>query len=852
VSEIRAGRAILLCVALTVTALLAPAAANGATITPSITGLDDFDPVTPDATCSLREAIQAANGNADFGGCDTGAEVSGPYGNDIVRLVAGVTYARTITGAFEDLNATGDLDVLSNITFTVFGAGGAIIQGNGSDTGDRVLHIPTGGVSASFSDVTIRNGVADGEPGGGISNGGGSLDLLNSTVSGNSTEGGNSGGGVVTSGSGATTTLTNVTVSGNSASDSGGGLLNSGGATTTLNNVTVTDNEADPTQGDGGGIQSDGNVNLRNSLVAGNTTGGVNDCFGAVTSLGHNLIGSCGFTPATGDVSNVPAGVGPLANNGGPAQTHELLPGSAAIDGGDPAAPGSGGSACAATDQRGIARPQGPRCDIGAFEVGTITPTITADEFGGGGGCALREAIEAANTDGNFGGCAFPIDIGHDRIQLAGGATYARTLLDTAGSEDLNAQGDLDIRSEDLSIAGGSGGSVIEGTGAASGDRVLAIRPTGAGSAIIVGISGVTIRNGRADSGGLGPIGGGILNLSTLNLANSTVSGNSTSSSGGGILSGGPTTLTNVTISGNSADNNAGGFACDPCGTPTTFNNVTVTGNTADANAAGGGDGGGLFRISGTLNLRNTIVAANTDASPTGTVAPDCFGPVPAFTSLGHNLIGNTANCTFTANTGDAFNTAAGLGPLADNGGPTQTHALLAGSAAIDTGNPAAPGSAIDSCATTDQRGFPRPQGTACDKGAFEVADTDADGVLDTDDNCPAVANANQANNDGDAQGDACDPDDDNDGVLDGPDNCDTVANPGQEDNDGDGIGNACDPTPGSPPQPAPAPLATPPPATTFDLAAAIKSCKKKFPGKAKAKKRKKCIKKARAKAASG
>lgn len=77
--------------------------------------------------------------------------------------------------------------------------------------------------------------------------------------------------------------------------------------------------------------------------------------------------------------------------------------------------------------------------------------------------------------------------------------------------------------------------------------------------------------------------------------------------------------------------------------------------------------------------------------------------------------------------------------------------------------------------------------------------DTDGDGVLDTIDNCPAIANAAQTNTDGDALGDACDPDDDNDGVLDGVDNCPLDANPTQEDTDNDGLGNPCDPTPVGP-----------------------------------------------------
>ncbi len=78
--------------------------------------------------------------------------------------------------------------------------------------------------------------------------------------------------------------------------------------------------------------------------------------------------------------------------------------------------------------------------------------------------------------------------------------------------------------------------------------------------------------------------------------------------------------------------------------------------------------------------------------------------------------------------------------------------------------------------------------------------DTDGDGVKNGDDNCPTVANADQADTDGDLVGDACDTDDDGDGVLDGQDNCPLVPNADQGNRDGDSVGDACDPTPGSTP----------------------------------------------------
>lgn len=77
--------------------------------------------------------------------------------------------------------------------------------------------------------------------------------------------------------------------------------------------------------------------------------------------------------------------------------------------------------------------------------------------------------------------------------------------------------------------------------------------------------------------------------------------------------------------------------------------------------------------------------------------------------------------------------------------------------------------------------------------GLQDDDDDDNDGILDVDDNCPLIANANQADNDGDGEGDVCDPDDDNDGILDVDDNCPFVANANQTDDDNDGIGNVCD-----------------------------------------------------------
>ena len=131
-----------------------------------------------------------------------------------------------------------------------------------------------------------------------------------------------------------------------------------------MNNTTVSNNT-----GPGGGIYNNGGtVTLKNSIVAKNNAGTV-DCGGTIGTAGYNLIGNtsgCSFTPTTGDIINQDPLLSPLV---GLFKYHTLLSGSPAIDAGNPAVPGSGGNACLAIDQRGVARPQGSTCDMGAYEI---------------------------------------------------------------------------------------------------------------------------------------------------------------------------------------------------------------------------------------------------------------------------------------------------------------------------------------------------------------------------------------------------------------------------------------------------------------------------------------------------
>jgi CSLREA domain-containing protein len=243
--------------------------------------------------------------------------------------------------------------------------------------------------------------------------------------------------------------------------------------------------------------------------------------------------------------------------------------------------------------------------------------------------------------------------------------------------------------------------------------------------------------------------GGAIYNGGALTLLRSTLSGNRAEGQddflgghGGalangfirisdrdepGLPGGAHAVITNSTLSGNSADVDGGAIFNQADAGPSTvwLNSVTIVGNSADADTNGTGDGGGAFNgpygAGHRIRLHNTILAGDSDR---GGQAPECAGQL---SSYGYNLVRNLTGCTLgNIATGNIIGADPKLGPLRTNGGATLTHALLAGSPAIDAANPAAPGSSDDACPTTDQRRYRRPTdgdfrgGARCDIGAFE------------------------------------------------------------------------------------------------------------------------------------
>ncbi len=234
---------------------------------------------------------------------------------------------------------------------------GSLVSGNSGASGAGIFNEGIN-AAAKISEATVSNNTSNAN-GGGINNTG-TLILERSTLDHNQAV---AGGGIDHNGS--TLALTNVTLSQNSASDNGGGLYNR--SSVTLLNVTLYANAASGPE-TGGNLYNDGDTAsaaLKNTIIAGAGAGGnCTNNFGVLASQGYNLEDAdlCGLH-AAGDLVNIDPLLGALQNNGGPTPTHLPGMGSAAIDGGT-------NTGCPLSDQRGVLRPVGSACDIGAVEAG--------------------------------------------------------------------------------------------------------------------------------------------------------------------------------------------------------------------------------------------------------------------------------------------------------------------------------------------------------------------------------------------------------------------------------------------------------------------------------------------------
>ncbi|MBL8131794.1 MAG: hypothetical protein JNL42_08040 [Anaerolineae bacterium] len=674
---------------------------GGATITRSAAGgTPDFRIMTVDVGATmLMTSLTISNGYANGG---SGIRSSGTL----------TIQDSTIANNSSDFtsNTVGGIWNLGTLTLTR-----VVVDGNGGEVGG----LRNNGTATIDYSTFSNNTAADG---GGIGNFlFAALTLDNSTITDNAAT---NGGGIANWFS-AVMTITNSTISGNSSVITGD-LHNEDSGVLTVNNSTVN-----------GGLSTfSATTNLNNTIVAGGLFPLGVSCFrstgtvSAQSSLFELGGTTCVNGVSVGNVSGDPL-LSPLADNGGTTLTHALLTGSPAIDAGSSALLPIG----VITDQRGAFFPRivSTSVDIGAVEsCPTFPHTVPA-----GDSTDLIFSIACANlspTDDviNLTPSAYTLNAVHNLDPVGPGASGLPQILPGTGMLTINGSG-----------------AAITRDGAAPDFRHFVIV-----SGASLTLNDLILTNGRADNGGA-VVSGGTLVLNRVTVTGNTatgVSGGDNGDGGGLIALGGTVTITDSTFSGNAAQDDGGAI----------YNylaSTAITGSTLSDNAATSDNGGAINNVDSVLAVFNSTITANSAGASGGGVRNTGIGSLTlthvtlsgnaaaqggavantgGITHLKNSILADSGGCfrsagiihaqnsliedgllcvngTNTANvTGDP-----NLALLANNGGPTLTHALLAGSIAINAGD----NSLIPVGVTTDQRGtgFPRILGGMVDMGAFET-----------------------------------------------------------------------------------------------------------------------------------
>ena len=681
-----------------------PTATATPTDTPTVMPTSTNTPVPAiilvDATCSLPEAIENANNN---NGANSDCEAGN--GADTIIITAAGTNNGTITLA----------STLPQITSTIIiNGGGFTISGNNRN---QIFYIAGGNLT--LSRLTLAEG--RNTYGGAINLNSGSATITNSTFKDNR---GAIASAILNSGE---LTITNSTFTGNK---DGSGVIYNWPMEQPLRirNSTFANNGATAVQISPYYSGSASNAYLRNNIMT--QSGGYSDCRtnGALGENVNNIISLGSACASPDNISGDPM-LGALT---GRTPYFPLLPGSAAIDAGSNTA-----GHCPAYDQRGMTRPLGDGCDIGAYEydpanppvtltptathtptstptdthtptntptatdtptntntptatptptntntpTATDTPTNTPTNTPPPGtifvdaACSLSAAIQNANNNN-----------GANSDCEAGFGDNDTIFITAAGTSN----GTITLASALPQIT--SGLTINGGNYAISGNDAYQIFHINGGN---LTLNNLTLTEGKAGDGGAIHLASGNLTINNSSIRdNEALETDGTDSYGGALyVTGGAATIRNSTFTGNQAATIGG--AIFQSGGTVTLTHVTIAGNSSS-------NTGGVFVNSGTSNIYNSILANNTGS----TIGDDCFAVgVPA--SRRGNLIQSSILCGIPVTTADPQ-----LGTL--TGSPAY-YPLLAGSPAIDAAS-------TEDCLSYDQRGMTRPQGSACDIGAYESA----------------------------------------------------------------------------------------------------------------------------------
>jgi len=696
-----------------VTGALAATSLQAATIT--VTSLSD-DPA--DSGCELRSALAAASGNVEFGGCPSGDE-----GPDTIEFAAGLNGTiqldgNNAIGGFEYGADDSSLAIGESVTIdgdnriTVRGSGGGSVFQTKYDTGTDGFLVD----SLTLSDITITNG--QDERGGGLYSR--AQDL----------------------------TLDNVTMSGNSAEIAGGAVFHIPHDPAASNDLSIDDSTIssnsvfglNETSGGGGAIYAnlkyDGFAFITNTTFEDNTSLSGNGGAVNLQSENQSSLGMKYNTFENNEAKYAGAGSGggafiDMPYLGAVIQENDFFGNEANGSGGGLyltesfSSPGEQFASITITDNdftgnRSQISGGGAFIDVENGDQGSIAePTKFVDISG--------STFTSNESDGNAAGLR--LNLGDTVTSTISQSTLSLNTSQSGsgGGAFITAQDtqlyiyDTSVKYNDT-VAGAGGGMQVSAPGSTFGMELTAFIGNEAqggcgggfrlsGDVEELGIGTSAFRNNTASA-----CGGG-LSLAVPGLQNSVaefkyneVSDNTAGSIGGGINanlgSGTQLFLKNSTISGNEALGGVGGGARLGGNMEVEVKYSTVANNTSD------GEGGGIHSSAESCAISNTIMAGNTG---NGTLYQDLRGTT--LCDVSDSLIAGAKYSQFNNEGGNLLDVNPYLQPLADNGGPTLTHALLETSLAVDAGT------AGKFAPDTDQRGdgFPRVSGGGLDMGAYEL-----------------------------------------------------------------------------------------------------------------------------------
>jgi predicted outer membrane repeat protein len=563
-----------------------------------------------------------------------------------------------------------------------------------NDNSDNSYHVVTGSGTnntAALDGFTIISGNANGSnpnnDGGGMYNDTGNSPTLANLIFTSNTAS-NNGGGIYNN-SGSNLALVNVTFTSNTASNSGGGIYNNTGSNATLTNVTFSKNSA---TNNGGGIYN----YTGSSLTLTNVTFSYNSAQGGGGMVDY-VVNNASLTNVTFSDNSAGAGGGMVNENGSATLSNVTFTGNTSNDFGGGMLnylsyySGSKVSLTHVTFSNNKALPQGAGGGLYSYNdsssfgnILTLTyVTFSTNSATWGGGMYNKGESSPTLTNVAFNGNTSIGDGGGMENSTLAASSPTLTNVTFTGNSSGNSGGGMENESYNLAMINvnfSDNSAERDGGGMWTSGHLTMMNVT-------------FKRNKTTWAYGNG---GGIYIQDTNNnstLTDVTFDTNS-STRGGGMYNTGIPVLTNVTFGANTASDIGGGIFNFSGGSPTLIN-LTINGNTAPI-------GGGIANYGGSPIIDDSIFWNNNSEidNDSGTI------------TLTDDIV--AGGCPSGGTCTNIINADPILGPLQDNGGFTYTMALGAGSAAIDAGNDA-------TCATTDQRGVTRPQGTHCDIGAFEL-----------------------------------------------------------------------------------------------------------------------------------